>query len=66
VTEPQIKQVLQQAASPLEATRQLIDIANASGGPDNITAIIIQVFDQNPSPRNPDLEDTQPSLPVVR
>ncbi len=45
VGEPVIKNVLNQAASPLSAAEELIEMANASGGSDNITAIIIQVSD---------------------
>jgi serine/threonine protein phosphatase PrpC len=66
VTEPEIKDVLQDAPSPVAAAKQLIDIANASGGPDNITAIIIQVSNEGPSRVSVDLDDTQPSLPVQR
>ena len=78
VTEPEIKEVLNIAPSPLAAAKQLIDIANASGGPDNITAIIIYVSGEGPSQAlNPaevdkstqksiSLDDTQPSLPVLR
>lgn len=66
VTEPEIKEVLQKAASPLTAAKQLIDSANASGGPDNITAIIIQVSSEAPAPASPDLDDTHPSLPAIR
>jgi serine/threonine protein phosphatase PrpC len=46
VDEPTIKGVLKKAPTPLAAIEQLIDAANASGGPDNITAVIIQVTDQ--------------------
>lgn len=49
VEEPAITKVLKEAPSPLAAARQLINMANASGGSDNITAIIIQVSDQAPS-----------------
>lgn len=78
VSEPEIKDVLNEAASPLIAVKQLIDLANASGGPDNITAIIIQVSGEGPSQAlipveedelpgsNPDLDDTHPSIPIVR
>lgn len=66
VTEPEIKEVLQKAASPLAAARQLIDSANASGGADNITAIIIQVSSEAPALASPDLDDTHPSLPALR
>jgi protein phosphatase len=78
VSELEIKDVLNEAASPLIAVKRLIDLANASGGPDNITAIIIQISGEGPSQAlipveedelpggNPDLDDTHPSLPVVR
>ena len=39
VGEPALKEVLNNASSPLKAAEQLINLANASGGPDNITAI---------------------------
>ncbi len=48
VDESAIKKVLKQTPSPLAAAKQLIDMANDSGGPDNITAIIIQVSNQEP------------------
>lgn len=41
-----IKDVLDSTASPLEAVKQMIDMANAAGGPDNITAIIIRISDE--------------------
>lgn len=76
VAEAEIKEVLSKASSPLVAAKQLIDLANASGGPDNITAIIIQVSDQGPSavnyteeisPVNVDsLDDTKPSPPPIK
>jgi protein phosphatase len=66
VTEPELKDVLQAAPSPVAAAKQLIDAANASGGADNITAIIIQVSSEGPSRVSVDLDDTQPSLPLQR
>lgn len=55
VQEPDIKQVLNESDSPKDAATRLIDMANDSGGPDNITAIIIQVSD------TPDDDATRPS-----
>jgi protein phosphatase len=43
VEDEQIKQLVLSAASPQEACRKLIDAANAAGGPDNITTIIVQM-----------------------
>ena len=48
VVELSAKGVLNHAPSPLAAAGQLIDMANASGGSDNITTIIIQVSDEEP------------------
>jgi protein phosphatase len=70
VSEPDIKEVLNQAPTPMAAAEQLIDMANASGGPDNITAIIIQVSDQEPPEGGYSTEgiedpvDTEPSLEI--
>jgi serine/threonine protein phosphatase PrpC len=72
VSESELKEVLFNAPSPRAAAQQLIDMANASGGPDNITAIIIQVSDQDtPGPlystqQNKNLDDTNPSLRINR
>ncbi len=38
-----IYQIVMSAASPQDACRQLTDAANAAGGPDNITTIIVQM-----------------------
>ena len=76
VGDPVIKEVLTATTSPLEAAKQLTEMANDAGGPDNITSIIIQVCDTPPPeggyileaeavadvPFGPD--DTQPT-PVV-
>ncbi len=73
VSDPLIQEVLESISNPLNAIKQLIDMANESGGPDNITGIVIQISDkeapndaygspsQSPLPL-PDTEDTQPSL----
>lgn len=46
VKEPVIKTILKEAPTPVAAAKELIDVANASGGSDNITAVIIQVSEQ--------------------
>ncbi len=38
-----ILDIIRSAPAPQAACRQLIDAANANGGPDNITAIIVQL-----------------------
>ena len=43
VDDAQIHHIVMAAASPQDACQQLIDAANAAGGPDNITAIIVQM-----------------------
>lgn len=43
VEDHEIHSIVMAAHSPQEACRKLIDAANANGGPDNITAIIIQL-----------------------
>ena len=71
-----ITDVLTTVSNPLVAAQQLIDMANQSGGPDNITAIIIKVSDQKPpaagysphvkSPLSSTvLDDTQPSMAII-
>lgn len=72
VDSAQIQEVLNRVANPREAVEELIKLANESGGPDNITAIIIQVSDkvpptdgyvsefQSPAPSS-NIDDTKPS-----
>jgi serine/threonine protein phosphatase PrpC len=72
-----IKKVVSSMASPREAAGELIDMANAAGGPDNITTIIIRVSDEAPfedgsipeseaaAEASPDPDDTQPS-PTIK
>ncbi len=43
VDDPDIEKIMREAHSPQEACRKLIDAANTNGGPDNITAIIVQL-----------------------
>jgi serine/threonine protein phosphatase PrpC len=70
VAELAITEVISNATSPLAAAEQLIKLANASGGPDNITAIIIQVSDQEQSdqelaaPEKDNPDDTKPSTKI--
>lgn len=72
-----IKNVLNTAPNPLKAAEELVNLANQSGGPDNITTIIIQVSDQKPptqgyssasrSPRHVvPLDDTEPSIIIPK
>jgi hypothetical protein len=66
-------EVLATTPSPLKAAKTLVDMANAAGGPDNITTIIVRVSDEEPveeeftdeaSQFPPDASDTQP-LPLA-
>lgn len=43
VPEERISEIVKLAASPQQACRQLEDEANRAGGPDNITAILVQI-----------------------
>jgi PPM family protein phosphatase len=45
VTAETIFQVLSEYADPEQAVRQLIDLANRGGGPDNITCVVADVVD---------------------
>jgi protein phosphatase len=70
VSEPALKEVLNNVSSPLKAAEKLINLANASGGPDNITAIIIQVSDKatleeaTSAQNSKNADDTNPSIRV--
>lgn len=70
VAEPALKEVIANTNSPLEAAETLINLANASGGPDNITAIIIHVVDgaeagSLPAAEEPgSKDDTEPSTKI--
>lgn len=68
-----IFEVLTTMPSPLKAAKTLVDMANAAGGPDNITTIIVRVSDEEPVTEElideitqfpPDASDTQP-LPLA-
>lgn len=74
IDEADLKHVLSSAKTPYTAAQQLINLANLAGGPDNITAIIIHVSDQEPAPVSEQVEqprqaapddDTEPSLQVA-
>ncbi len=43
VTDAAIAEVLTSAAEPADAVRRLIDVANAAGGPDNVTCVVADV-----------------------
>ena len=67
VSDPAIKETLNNAETPIEAAQKLIESANESGGADNITAIIIQVSEETPANSNTvqtklSIDDTQPSI----
>lgn len=71
-----IKEALGNSDNPLTTIEKLVVMANQTGGPDNITAIVIQVSDeaappdaygsQLQSPAQESKDDTQPSIPVVQ
>ncbi|MFC6883579.1 Stp1/IreP family PP2C-type Ser/Thr phosphatase [Actinomadura yumaensis] len=50
VTAETIFQVLTDVADPEQAVRQLIDLANRGGGPDNITCVVADVVDLGQQP----------------
>ncbi|WP_407642518.1 PP2C family protein-serine/threonine phosphatase [Actinomadura craniellae] len=50
VTAETIFQVLSDYAEPEQAIRQLIDLANRGGGPDNITCVVADVIDLSQQP----------------
>jgi len=73
IGDPAMFEVLATTPTPLKAAKTLIDMANAAGGPDNITAIIVRVSDEEPVEEEftdeltqfpPDASDTQP-LPLA-
>jgi PPM family protein phosphatase len=45
VSDAAIAEVLGGAAAPADAVHRLIDLANAAGGPDNVTCVIAEVVD---------------------
>jgi protein phosphatase len=71
-----ILEVLQSVKNPFTAIETLVNMANETGGPDNITAIVIQVSDteaaeagygsagQSPEPKPKAPPDTQPSIEI--
>src|SRR5579875_3491949 len=53
VSDELILQALTEVAEPSDAVVRLIDLANAHGGPDNITCIVADVIDTGDSPVTP-------------
>ncbi|MBA9002223.1 PP2C family protein-serine/threonine phosphatase [Thermomonospora cellulosilytica] len=53
VTAETIFQVLTEYADPEQAVRQLIDLANRGGGPDNITCVVADVIELGPGQAPP-------------
>ncbi|MBO2453468.1 serine/threonine-protein phosphatase [Actinomadura barringtoniae] len=53
ITAETIFQVLTDVADPDQAVRQLIDLANRGGGPDNITCVVADVVDLGQQPQPP-------------
>ena len=49
IDEKDFKNALNLAGSPQAAVQELVNLANEAGGPDNITAIIIQISDEAPA-----------------
>lgn len=43
VSDEDVQRIVSTAASPSEACRNLVDAANAAGGPDNISVVIVQI-----------------------
>jgi len=43
VSDPEIAEVLRETSDPVLAVERLIGLANGSGGPDNVTAVIVQL-----------------------
>ncbi|SEJ81972.1 protein phosphatase [Deinococcus reticulitermitis] len=53
VEERDLAAILSRSPDPEAAARRLIDAANDAGGPDNITAVVIDVLEHQPLPRYP-------------
>jgi PPM family protein phosphatase len=59
VVEPaQIRKVLLRVPSAQRAARELVTVANAHGGPDNITVIVVDAVDETAAPVSEDGGDT--------
>ncbi|MBR6018136.1 MAG: serine/threonine-protein phosphatase [Paludibacteraceae bacterium] len=65
VTSKQIIAVLEQTASLREKAQQLIDAANAAGGKDNITVVLVEYQAAEPAPAQAPVPPT-PAQPTVR
>jgi protein phosphatase len=46
VTDPEIAEVLRETPDPILAVERLIGLANSSGGPDNVTAVVVKLGDK--------------------
>ncbi|MFC4455824.1 PP2C family serine/threonine-protein phosphatase [Deinococcus sonorensis] len=53
IEERELYELLARGLTPEETTRQLIDAANAAGGPDNITAIVLDTMRSSRLPHYP-------------
>jgi protein phosphatase len=66
VKEEEIADILLDHADGQEACQALIDAANAAGGPDNITVVLLRVEDDPPPPpSNATRSETQPETAAV-
>ncbi len=64
VREDEIAEVLNEERDPNQAAHRLIDMANAGGGIDNITVLIVDLVDaESPTAAVPIVTDDQPSAP---
>lgn len=58
VTDQDICRVINEVSGPAEACERLVTMANANGGEDNVTAVVIELTDS-------DEQDTSPGLPAA-
>ncbi len=60
VDDAAIHQIVTSSASPQDACQRLIDAANRAGGPDNITAVLVQIDALGESPGDSTQESANP------